>query len=91
MKDGEKFQRGVEKFQRKKEGGLVGPLCSRNPHDETVVVRRAQWWTKPGHPPRGGASELGGSILLMEAQQRPACIDDGILRFLGLTLIANES
>ena len=52
LKDGEKFQRGGEKFQRDGEGGLVGPLCSRNPHDETVVVRRAQWWTKPGRPPR---------------------------------------
>ena len=59
----EKFQRGREKFLRKKEDGLVGPLCSRNPHDETVVVRRAQWWTKPGHPPGGDASELGGSII----------------------------
>ena len=45
----EKLQRGREKFQRDGEGGLVGPLCSRNPHDETVVVRRAQWWTKPDH------------------------------------------
>ena len=26
----------------RKQCGLVGPLCSRNPHDETVVVRRAQ-------------------------------------------------
>ncbi len=24
-------------------GGSSNPLCSRNPHDETVVVRRAQW------------------------------------------------
>jgi hypothetical protein len=31
-------------------GGLVGSPCSRNPHDETVVVRRAQLGTKPGHP-----------------------------------------
>jgi|CXWL01.1.fsa_nt_gi hypothetical protein len=27
------------------EGGLVGPLCSRNAHDKAVVVRRAQWET----------------------------------------------
>ena len=51
-----------EKFQRKRESGLVGPLCSRNPHDETVVVRRAQWWTNSGHPPGEGIRELGGSI-----------------------------
>jgi hypothetical protein len=31
-------------------GGLVGPPCSRNPHDEAVVVRRAQLGTKPGYP-----------------------------------------
>lgn len=49
MKVGEKFQRGREKFQRGGEGGLVGSLCSRNPHDETVVVRRAQWETDSGH------------------------------------------
>jgi len=48
-KGGEILQRGMEKFQREREGDLVGPLCSRNPHDETVVIRRAQWWTKPGH------------------------------------------
>jgi hypothetical protein len=53
-----KFQRGREKFRRKREGSLVGPLCSQNPHDEIVVVRRAQWWTKSGHPPGGDASEL---------------------------------
>jgi hypothetical protein len=33
-----------------KSGGVwLGPLCSRNPHDKTVVVRRAQMVTKPGH------------------------------------------
>ena len=26
------------------------PPCSRNPHDEAVVVRRAQLGTKPSHP-----------------------------------------
>jgi hypothetical protein len=26
----------------------LGPLCSRNPHGEAVVVRRAQVVTKPG-------------------------------------------
>ena len=36
----EKLQRAMEKFQRGVEGGLVGSLCSRNPHDETVVDRR---------------------------------------------------
>ena len=60
---GEKLQGEMEKFQRKRDGGLVGPLCSRNPHDKAVVVRRAQWWTKPGHPPGGNVSELGGSII----------------------------
>ena len=60
----EEIQRGREKFKRKMEGGLVGPLCSRNPHDETVVVRRAQWWTKPGRPPGGETSKLGGSIIM---------------------------
>ncbi len=56
----------MEKFQRDREGSLVGPQCSRNPHDETVVVRRAQWWTKPGHPPGRDASELGRIILIRE-------------------------
>ena len=37
-----------------KRGGLVGPPCSRNPHDEAVVVRRAQLGTKPGHPLKEG-------------------------------------
>ena len=31
-------------------GSLVGSLCSRNAHDETVVVRRAQWGTNQGRP-----------------------------------------
>ncbi len=35
-------------------GGLVGPPCSRNPHDEAVVVRRAQLGTKSGHPLKEG-------------------------------------
>ncbi|MEK7352772.1 MAG: hypothetical protein AAB177_18000, partial [Nitrospirota bacterium] len=35
-------------------GGLIGPPCSRNPHDEAVVVRRAQLETKPGHPLKEG-------------------------------------
>ena len=35
-------------------GSLVGPPCSRNPHDEAVVVRRAQLETKPGHPLKEG-------------------------------------
>jgi hypothetical protein len=70
-KGGEILQRGMEKFQRERDGDLVGPLCSRNPHDETVVVRRAQWWTKPGHREarlahdgRGRTSEHGGSICI---------------------------
>ena len=42
-------------------GGLVGPLCSRNAHDEAVLVRRAQWGTKPDHPFEREASELGRS------------------------------
>ena len=43
--------------------GLVGPPCSRNPHDETVVVRRAQLETKPGHPLKednAGSQRTGG-------------------------------
>src|SRR5712692_10363584 len=51
------------------EGGLVGPPCSRNPHGETVVVRRAQSGTKPGHPPRGKTSKLGGSIYIVRRAQ----------------------
>ena len=35
-------------------GALVGPPCSRTPHDEAVVVRRAQLGTKPGHPLKEG-------------------------------------
>jgi hypothetical protein len=33
---------------REEGAGLVF-TCSRNPHDKTVVVRRAQVKTKPGH------------------------------------------
>ena len=35
--------------RRKKEGPGLVLTCSRNPHDKTVVVRRAQMVTKPGH------------------------------------------
>src|SRR5882762_5887089 len=35
-------------------GAWLGPPCSRNPHDEAVVVRRAQLGTKPGHPLKEG-------------------------------------
>ena len=34
--------------ERGRRPAWVGPSCSRNPHDETVVVRRAQVVTKPG-------------------------------------------
>jgi len=44
-----RYSRGDGEIPEGEEGDLVGTLCSRNPHDETVVVRRAQWWTKPGH------------------------------------------
>src|SRR5215831_4073036 len=33
---------GPRRGVKKRVCGLVGLLCSRNPHDETVVVRRAQ-------------------------------------------------
>ena len=42
--------------------GLVGPLCSRNPHDEAVVVRRAQLGTKPGHTVKNVNRRLGRII-----------------------------
>src|SRR5207244_2834534 len=29
---------------------LADPQCSRNPHDEAVLVRRAQFEDQPGHP-----------------------------------------
>jgi hypothetical protein len=41
------------------EGSLLGSPCSRNPHDETVVVRRAQVGTKPGLPLNRSSSLLG--------------------------------
>ena len=46
-KGGEILQRGMEKFQREREGNLVGP-CAHGTPTMAVVVRRAQWWTKPG-------------------------------------------
>jgi len=63
LKDGEKFQRGMEKFQRGWEGSLIGLLCSRNARSRTPLVGRAQWETDSGHPPGGGTSELGRTIL----------------------------
>lgn len=32
----------VIRKEKATEGGLVGPLCSRNSHDRAVAVRRAQ-------------------------------------------------
>ena len=29
--------------------GLMVPPCSRNAHDEAVLVRRAQWGSHPAH------------------------------------------
>ena len=46
LKDGEKFQRGMEKFQRDGEGGLISLLCSLRPHDRNVLPQCAQWETK---------------------------------------------
>jgi hypothetical protein len=44
-------------------GGSSNPLCSRNPHGEAVVVRRAQLRITGSRPyERGVTSELGGSI-----------------------------
>ena len=48
---GEKFHEGREKFQRKREGGLISLLCSRNARSRTPLVGRAQWETDSGHPP----------------------------------------
>jgi len=44
----------LKKSSSRRRGGLVGLPCSRNPHDEAVVVRRAQLGTKPGHPLKEG-------------------------------------
>ena len=41
--------------------------CSRNAHDQSVLVRRPQWDQHGCHSKRGKASELG----------RPISIDDG--------------
>jgi len=52
-------------YNRKRGGGsLVGPRCSRNPHDEAVVVRRAQSGTSPGHPRGEKTSKLGRNIYM---------------------------
>jgi hypothetical protein len=48
------FSRVLKQSASRGRGGLVGPPCSRNPHDETVVVRRVQSGTKPGHPLKQG-------------------------------------
>ena len=44
----------------------ISPLCSRNPHDKAVVVRRAQLGTKPGHPLEREMSKLGRIICIVE-------------------------
>ena len=44
----------LKKPASRERDSLVGPPCSRNPHDEAVVVRRAQLGTKPGHPLKEG-------------------------------------
>jgi hypothetical protein len=38
-------------------GGSSNPLCSRNPHDETVVVRRAQLRITGSRPSERGGNE----------------------------------
>ena len=53
---------GGEKFKRKREGGLIGLLCSRNARSRTPLVGRAQWETNSGHPPGEDVSELGRRI-----------------------------
>lgn len=59
LKVEEEFQGGREKFQRGWKGSPIGLLCSRNARPEKALVRRAQWWIKPGRPPGGdtGSSE----------------------------------
>ena len=54
--------------------GLVVPLCSRNPHDETVVVRRAQLRLKPGRYSGEGKRASLGRIIgeSMLAQRAPS-------------------
>jgi hypothetical protein len=50
-------------------GGSSNPLCSRNPHDETVVVRRAQWRITGSRPyKRGVTSKLGQTILMVSSR-----------------------
>src|SRR5713101_1097744 len=47
-------------------GGSSNPLCSRNPHDEAVVVRRAQWRITGSRPSkRGVTSKLRRTILMV--------------------------
>ena len=58
----EKFQRGMEKFQRDWEGTLIGLLCSRNAQSRTPLVGRAQWETNSGHPRGEDTSALGRTI-----------------------------
>lgn len=50
-------------------GALVGPLCSRIPHDKAVVVRRAQLGPIQAPPVGKGTSKLGGSIYVWPAGQ----------------------
>ena len=42
------------------------PLCSQNAHDETVLVRCAQWETNSGHPP-------GGSPYILKSPPALSC------------------
>ena len=59
---GERFQRAMEKFQRAVEGGLVGPLCSLNPHDETVVARRTRGGPSQATLPEEMRASLEGAL-----------------------------
>ena len=43
-------EEGMPRLAKGAEGGLANPLCSRNPHDEAVLVRRAQFEDQPRHP-----------------------------------------
>jgi len=51
-----------EEAWKGREGQSGRSLCSRNAHDQNVLVRRAHGGTDPGQPLKSVTSWLGGSI-----------------------------
>ena len=63
----EKFQKEMKKIKRKREGGLISLLCSRNARPQKGLVGRAQLETDSGCPPGEIRATLGGTFSSADA------------------------